>query len=273
MGYQAYIDEIIAEMGLEDAAPVVTPMETGVDLNYDAPGVSAQLLTPSQKELYRKAVGRLLYVSRGTRPDITYAVSHISQFMEEPRTTHLKAAQRVFKYLKGTRDFRLVLGGKNTTLFGYSDADWASQIHRRSISGFAFFLGIGAVTWSSKKQPIVTLSSTESEYVALTHAAKELLWLQKLLTDLSFIYSNSTTTLFCDNQGAITLSKDSTYHARTKHIDVHFHFIRQTVMQGRASLIYCPTDDMIADAFTKALNRFKLQKFRDLLGVEIPPSA
>jgi hypothetical protein len=272
LGQQAYIDEIIVEMGLENAAAIMTPMELGTDLNYDAPGVSDQFLSRAQHEHFRKAVGRLLYLSHVTRPDIAFALSHASQFLESPRTTHLKAVQQIFKYIKGTRDYRLILGGKTCTLFGYSDSDRASQLHRHSISGFVFFLGNGAISWSSKKQPIVTLSSTEAEYVALTHAAKELIWLRKLLSELKFL-SIAATTLFCDNQGAITLSRDSTFHARTKHIDVRYHFIRQTIQHRQASLLYCPTDDMIADIFTKSLGRIKLQKFRDLLGVERPPSA
>ena len=129
-------------------------------------------------------------------------------------------------------------------------------------------MGLGAVSWSAKKQPIITLSSTESEYVALTHASKEAIWLHKLLNKLAFIYPISLpTTLHCDNQGAIELSKDSKFHARTKHIDVHFHFVRQTVAQGHITIEYCPTDDMVADIFTKSLARVKFQKFRALLNV------
>jgi hypothetical protein len=170
--------------------------------------------------------------------------------------------------LSGTKGLKLVLGGSDKSIIGYTDSDWASQIHRHSISGFAFFVGNGVVSWSSKKQPIITLSSTEAEYVALTHASKDIIWIQKLLKDFSSIFSYSLpTTLHCDNQGAIRLSKDSTFHGRTKHIDVHFHFIRQTVSQGHITLLYCPTDDMIADTFTKPLARFKFEKFRNLLGI------
>ena len=192
----------------------------------------------------------------------------LKPLMIPTRTTHLQAVSRVFRYLSGTKDFRLVLGGVDPTIVGYSDSDWASQNHRHSISGFTFFIGTGAVTWSSKKQPIITLSSTEAEYVALTHSSKEIIWIHKLLNDFYPIFSLTLpTTLYCDNQGAIRLSKDSTFHGRTKHIDVHFHFIRQTVSQNHVSLLYCPTDDMIADTFTKPLARFKFEKFRNLLGV------
>ena len=162
----------------------------------------------------------------------------------------------------------MVLGGDTATFCGYSDADWASNLDHRSISGFVFFVGSGAV--SSKKQPIVTLSSTESEYVALTHATKDVLWIQKLLHEISPIgleHPISPSTMFCDNQGAIRLSKDSTFHARTKHIDVHFHFIRQTVSQNKIQLEYLPTSDMIGDTFTKSLSFHKFSYFRGLLGL------
>ena len=145
---------------------------------------------------------------------------------------------------------KLILGG-NSAVAGFSVADWASHLHRHWISGFAYFVGLGAVSWSTKKQSIITLSSTEAEYVALTHAAKNIIWIHKLLTDLSFLHSLSLpTTLYCDNQGAIHLSKNATFHGRTKHIDVHFHFIRQTVSSGAISLIYIPTGKMTADIFT-----------------------
>jgi len=156
------------------------------------------------------------------------------------------------------------------TLNGFSDADWASQLHCHSISGYAFFFGRGAVSWSSKKQPIVTLSSTESEYVVLTHAFKDIIWIQKFIKEISpfFPFNFSIpTNLFCDNQGAIRLSKDATYHARTKHINVHFHFVRQTVTQKDISLNYISTNDMVADIFTKSLARQKFEDFCRLLGV------
>ena len=163
---------------------------------------------------------------------------------------------------------KLVLGGTHCTIAGYSDADWASHLHCHSISGFVYFIGIGIMSWSCKKQPIINLSSTKAKYVALTHSSKDILWIHKLLTELSCIFSFSMpTTLYCDNQGAIRLSKDSTFHSHTKHIDIHFHFIRQTVSSRHIALQYCPTADIIADIFTKSLPHSKFQKFQQLLGL------
>ena len=268
LGQQAYVEQIVNRFGLSDARVATTPMEVGIDLSFDSPQVSSISLTPAEKTKYREMIGCLMYAAVMTRPDIAFAVSNLSQYLDAPRTTHLHAVTRVFRYLSGTKGLKLVLGGLDTTILGYSDSDWASQMHRHSISGFAFFIGKGVVSWSSKKQPIITLSSTEAEYVALTHASKDIIWIQKLLKDFSSIFTLTLpTTLNCDNQGAIRLSKDSTFHGRTKHIDVHFHFIRQTVSQAHITLLYCPTDDMIADTFTKPLARFKFEKFRRLLGV------
>lgn len=273
IGQQAFIDQVVERMGLTNARTAVTPMEPGIDLTPGSPAVSPNRLTESEKSKYRQGIGSLMYLLLVSRPDIVFAVSTLSQHMEAPHETYWKGVLRVFRYLKGTRDICLTLGGTDITLTGYSDADWASHLHRHSISGFAFFIGNGPVTWSAKKQPIVTLSSTESEYVALTHAAKELIWLRKIISELFSNTSLSTTTLYCDNQGAILLSKDSTFHARTKHIDTHFHFIRQTVESKQCTIKYIPTDEMIADLFTKSLGRSKLERFRALLGLEIPPSA
>ena len=215
-------------------------------------------------------IGSLMYLSVMTHPDITFAVSTLSQYLESPTTIHFIAVKHVIRYLKGTKHLCLTISGYKIDLSGYSNADWASQLHRHSISGFTFFLGSGAISWSSKKQPIVTLSSTESEYVSLTHSAKDIIWIQKLLFEFSPIISipSNIPSLFCDNQGAICLSSDSTFYARTKHIDVHFHFICQTISPGHLTLHYIPTNDMIADIFTKSLAFNKFTKFCSLLGLQ-----
>ena len=267
LGQQAYVEQILARFDLSDARPDVTPMEPGADYHFDSPSVSPTLLTPAEKTTYREMIGSLMYCATMTRPDIAYAVSMLSQFLEAPCTTHMKAVKHIFCYLLGTKHLKLVLGG-NTSVTGFSDADWASQRHRHSISGFSYFVGLGTISWSAKKQPIITLSSTEAEYVALTHAAKDILWIHKILKEFSFLHNLSLpTTLYCDNQGAIRLSKDATFHGRTKHIDVHFHFIRQTVTSSNIELIYIPTERMVADIFTKSLARVKFEKFRAELNV------
>jgi hypothetical protein len=153
LGQRAYIEQILNRFGLENARTATTPMEVGIDLTPDSSHVSTILLTPAEKTKYREMIGCLMYAAVMTRPDITFAVSNLSQYLDAPRTTHVQAVIRVFRYLSGTKDLKLVLGGLHPTIAGYSDADWASQNHRHSISGFVFFIGEGAVSWSSKKQP------------------------------------------------------------------------------------------------------------------------
>ena len=243
-------------------------MEVGLDLNPDSFHLLATLLTPAEKTKYCEMIGYLMYATVMTHPDIVFAVSTLSQYLDAPQTTHLQAVTRVFHYLSDMKELKLVLGGPHSTIAGYSNVDWASQIHHHSISGFVFFVSIGAISWSSKKQPIITLSSTEAEYVTLTHSSKDIIWIHKLLTELSSVFLFTVpTTLFCDNQGAVTLSKDSKFHSHTKHIDVHFHFICQTVSHGHIVLSDCSTNDMITDIFTKALSYFKFERFCTLLGV------
>ena len=134
--------------------------------------------------------------------------------------------------------------------------------------GYTQYVGDGIVSWSAKKQPIVTLSSIKAEYVALTHATKYVLWIRKIFSELHpFTEFGPPMDLYCDNQGAIRLSKDSTFHGCTKHIDVHFHFIQQMISTGAILLKYCPTEDMIANVFTKSLARVKFEKFHNLLGL------
>ena len=138
------------------------------------------------------------------------------------------------------------------------------------ISGYGFLIHrAGAVSWSAKRQEIIALSTTEAEYVAITHASKEALWLHSLLSQI-FNFDLDSTTLFSDNKSAIELTKDHQYHARTKHIDIRFHFIRYIVEDGSIRLIYCPTDDMITDALTKALPSMKAKHFASQFGLMAP---
>ena len=149
---------------------------------------------------------------------------------------------------------------------GYVDADGSMMEDRKAILEYAFIINSGAVLWSTKKQEIVSLSMTESKYVAATYAAKEALWLHSLIFQL-FSTSLSTTTLFSDNQSAIVLTKEHQYHAQTKHIDVRYHFIHWIVEEGKIRLIYCPTDEMVADTLTKALPSMKVKHFAGALGL------
>src|SRR3982074_2233528 len=165
------------------------------------------------------------------------------------------------RYLRGTAHYRLQLGGgPQVLLTGYCDADWAGDLdERKSTTGYAFYIGDGLVSWNSKRQTTVALSTAEAEYMAATQATKEALWLKQLLNEIGLTQSQPVLIRF-DNQGCIALTKNPAYHSRTKHIDIRHHFIRDSVEVGTVQLQYCATDDMVADVFTKALARDKHEK-------------
>jgi hypothetical protein len=177
-----------------------------------------------KKTLYREAIGSLMYTAIATRPDISYAVSTLSQFLENPGNIHWEAVKHIFRYLIGTRDLELTYGGKCHDLIGYTDADGALQEHRHAISGYIFLINGGAISWGSQKQVLITLSTAEAKYVTATHAAKEAIWLCRLMFEI-FPSLKMLTTLYCDNQAALRLATDDNYRACTKHIDLRYHFI------------------------------------------------
>ena len=266
LSQQSYIDTIIRRFNLHEAKAIPTPIVPGI--SYSSKGGPADKTEAARmdKTPYRQAIGSLMYVAVTTRPDISFAVSMLSQFLENPREAHWEAVKRVFRYLAGTRGHALTYGGERHELTGYTDADGSGQDHRRAISGFAYLIDGGAVSWRLRKQELVELSTAEAEYVAATHAAKEGIWLQHLIHELYDVVITPTT-LHCDNQAALTLATTDNFHARTKHIDIRYHFIRHCVETGAFKLIYCPTDDMVANIFTKALPGWKVKGHTAALGL------
>ena len=266
LSQRSYLDSILTRYGLQDLKPLSIPMDPNVRLTSMQSPSTTQDFARMRNVPYHEAVGSLMYAALGTRPDIAYAVQTVSRFTSKPGLDHWEAVKRIFRYLKGTRELWLAYGGNEKDLLGYADADGSMAEDRHAISGYAFILHGGAVSWSAKRQEIVSLSTTESEYVAATNAAKEALWLRSLLSQL-FATDFEPTTLFSDNQSAIALTKDHQYHARTKHIDIRFHFIRWIVENGSLRLVYCPTNDMVADVLTKALPSPKVKHFAKELGL------
>jgi hypothetical protein len=246
---------------------------------------------------YQSAVGALMYAMLGTRPDIAFAVTKLSQFSQNPGPAHWKALKRVLRYLKGTLDYQLTYRGTSKspridtfpTLTGYCDADWGSDIDdRRSVTGYAFILAGAAISWQAKKQPTVALSSVEAEYMSATQATKESIWWRSFLRELGFQFSKATsvdtrfaqslnsrltqlsnepTLIHSDSLGGISLTKNSTYHSRTKHIDIQHHFVREQVECNNVLFEFVPTDLMIADVLTKPLGRDKHESFMSSLGI------
>jgi len=256
----SYIDTILRHYNLADLKPLSTPMDHQVWLSSEQVPASAAECTMMRDVPYREAVGALNWAALATRPDIAFAVVMVARFAANPGPAHWEAVKRIFRYLSGTCDLWLTYGKASSPLEGYADANGSMAEDRCAISGYAFLIDGGAVLWSSKRQEIVSLSTTKSEYVAATHSGKEALWLCSLVSKV-FGDLTSPTTLFCDNQAAIALTHDNQYHPRTKHIDVRYHWIRWVVEKGSIRLIYCPTDDMVADVLTKALPSAKVKHF------------
>jgi Reverse transcriptase (RNA-dependent DNA polymerase) len=261
-----YIDAIITCFGLTDTKPQPTPMLPNAVYSKDDSPSDPTHTARMKKVPYWEAVGSLMYAAVVTCPDISFTISTLSQFLENPGEHHWDAVKRIFHYLSGTRDLQLTFGSDHHDLHGYTDADGASQPHQHAISGYMFLIDRAAVSWSSRKQELVTLSTAEAEYVAATHAAKEAVWLCCIIGEL-FSSSSTPTMLLCNNQATIKLAIDDNYRARTKHINICYHFIRQVISAGEIEISYCPTDDMTADVLTKALPTWKVVRHVAGLGL------
>ena len=262
----AYIDSILHRFNFSDLKPLSTPMDVQIRLTTEQSPKDTAEFGAMRNIPYREAVGALNWAALATRPNIAFAVATIAHFASKPGLVHWDAVKRIFCYLAGTRDLWLSFSETKRTLVGYADVDGSMAEDRRAITGYAFLIDGGAVSWSSKRQEIVSLSTTESKYVAATHSMKEALWLRSLLSEV-FGPISEATTMFSDNQAAIALTRDHQYHARTKHIDVRYHWIRWVIKQGSLRLVYCPTDNMVADALTKALPSAKVKHFAAGLGL------
>jgi len=256
-----YIDHLLDRFQITSS--VSTPMDSNAHL---VPNINTA--SEGERRLFRQIVGYLMHAMVGTRPDICHAVGTLSRFMHNPSATHLLAAKRVLHYLHGTTTVGVTFNSsKAPALTGYSDATWACDIiDRKSTSGYVFLINGSPISWSSRKQTSVSLSSTESEYIALGDAAREATWLRNLLETMSF-KQDGPTTVYEDNQSAIIIANNPTKHDRTKHIDIRHHYLRYLVAMKLINVVYCPTKDMLADGFTKALPPAKFISHREKLNV------
>lgn len=254
---RSYIDKIVEEAGLKDAKVSKFPLDIGYFKN-----VGNQPLQTNDH--YRKIIGMLLYLSTNTRPDIAASVAILSQKVARPTNYDLNELKRVIRYLKGTRSLRLRLSSEcsGEELYAYSDANWAEdKSDRRSNSGYFMSINGGAVGWSCRKQQLVSLSSTESELVALSETTKELVWLKRLCEDFEINVSHATP-VYTDSQSCLKMIENDGHSNRTKHIDTRFHFTRDMVRDSEIKLIYCTTEENIADMLTKPLGSVRLAKLR-----------
>lgn len=237
------------KFGMTEAKTLNVPVDPHVNLQY--PNNDKALINVP----YREALGSLMFLAIVFRPDTAFAVGLVSRFVEQHDENHWQAVKRIFRYLLGTITLGFIykMGGSNFGLAGYSDADFAGEVNtRRSTFEYLFLLAGGPVTWSSRRQRLVTLSTTEAEYVAAADAAKEIMWLRQLLRNVGCDMSRATV-LRIDNQSSIKLIKNPEYHKRMKHIVIRHHFIREKVKSSEIETLYVPSDSQLADIFTKTL--------------------
>ena len=205
-----------------------------------------------------------------TRPDISFAVNKVCQYLHAPTSAHWSIVKRIVRYVKPGMRIGLHFKRSNSSLvIAFSDADWAGcSDDRRSTGGFAIFFGSNLISWSARKQATVSRSSTEAEYKSLANATAEVIWVESLLEELG-IKNNRISCLWCDNLGATYLSANPVFHARTKHIEIVYHFVRERVAHKLLEVRFIPTGDQVANGFTKLLQARQLQAFKNNLNLDM----
>lgn len=265
MSQSKYIRDVLKRFNMEDCKRVTTPMNPSEKLSKDMCPKTEDEKKEVEKLPYQNLIGSLMY-SVSTRPDITHAVSILSQFNSNFGKQHWIAAKRVLRYLKSTENLGLIFKKSEENLVSYADADWSANIDdRRSYTGHAFCFAGATVSWESRKQRTVAMSSTEAEYMALSESAKEAIHLRRFLTEI--LGHQETTIIYNDNQGAGQLCKNPVFHNRTKHVDIRHHFVRESIESGHIGVEYLPTDEMPADLLTKGLSATKHNKCAMSLGM------
>ncbi|KAK6146204.1 hypothetical protein DH2020_020073 [Rehmannia glutinosa] len=255
-----YTKELLKKFGIEEGRTVSTPMATNVKIDKDEKGKSVD------ESKYRGMIGSLLYLT-ASRPDILHDVCLCARFQSNPKESHMSIVKRIFRYLKGTIQYGLFYPkNENFSLKGYSDSDYAGNIDdRKSTSGSCQFLGDCLVSWFSKKQNCVSLSMAEAEYISATFCCTQLLWMKQTLADYKCSFENVP--IFCDNISAINIAQNPVHHNRTKHIEIRHHFLRDCVSKRKIEISFVPSQDQLADIFTKPLSSETFASIRSRLGI------
>ena len=259
MSQRKYCERILERFHMMECNPKSVPCDMSV--NKLVSSDSTELADP---KLYRMIVGSLIYITTGTRPDLSYIVSKLSQSMSKPTKAYLGIAKHVLKYIKGTLHYCLEFKKSDMPLklTGYCDSDWGASEDRKSTTGYCFQLNNHGplISWKSKKQRVVALSTCEAEYMAMTRAMQEANFLRQLYSDMTGC-DRDTVLLHVDNKGAIELARNPVHHQRSKHIDIKYHFIRSEVEIRIVDLLYVPSDNNVADIFTKPVSKKRLNNF------------
>jgi hypothetical protein len=253
---EKYVRDLLKKFNMDSNSSKPTPIRAPLALDADPNGKSVN------STVYRGMIGSLMYLT-ASRPDIMFATCLCARFQSDPKESHLLAVKRILRYLKGAPSLGLWYPkGSSLDLMGYSDSDHAGcKIDRKSTTGGCHFLGGKLVSWTSKKQTSVSMSTAEAEYVSAASCCAQILWMKNQLLDYGVKYSK--TPIFCDNTSAIAISHNPVMHSKTKHIDIRYHFLRDHVMKGDIEIHFIPTDKQLADIFTKPLDE---KTFKNLIG-------
>jgi len=258
-----YARDILSRVGMANCKPVTIPMPSIEKMSRH----DGDPLGPEDSTKYRSVVGALQYITL-TRPDLAFAVNKACQYLHTPTTVHWTIVKRIIRYLKFSENTGLLIRKRSPLIVnGFSDADWAgSRDDRRSTGGFVIFLGSNVISWSARKQATVSRSSTEAEYKAMANTTAEMMWVEQLLGELG-VRLKVKPRLWCDNLGATYLSANPVFHARAKHIEIDFHFVRERVARRQLEVRLVSTEDQVADGFTKALPHRKFEEFKNNLNL------
>ena len=258
----AYLEKVLDRTGMTNARPSATPLPTGYYPSKNEGPVDVEL-----RQRFQVVIGSLMYLMLGTRPDISFAVTKLSQQAANPSEEHLGKALHVCRYLVGTKDYRLVFDGRSGEgLYAMTDSDWASDPnHRRSQTGYFLSLAKAAFSWVSRTQKTVAHSSTEAEYMSLSDCSRQVAWVHQLFKEVG--YDLDSIEVSSDNQGAIFIASNPVTERRSKHIDIRYHYIREVIARRIINVTYIDGDDNPADLLTKNLGRVKFAKFRPAFGL------
>lgn len=270
LSQSTYIDKVLKRFKMQDSKKGNLPMLHGMALSKSQCPSSQKELEEMSRVPYASAVGSIMYAMLCTRPDVSYALSMTSRYQANPGQSHWVAVKNILKYLRRTKEMFLVFGGsEELRVTGYSDASFQTDKDDcRSQSGFVFLLNGGAISWRSSKQDTVADSTTESEYIAASEAAKEAVWMKKFIQDLGVVPSIANPIeIFCDNEGAVALAKEPRAHRRTRHIARKYHFIRDIIENGDIVVSRVPTEGNLADPLTKPLSQVKHDSHAKSIGI------
>ena len=261
LSHRKYVLDLLREVGMTTCKPANSPVDVNVKLKKGEGG------KPVNQTSYQRLIGKLIYLNH-TRPEIAFAVNTLSQFMSAPYEDHLKAAYRVLAYLKGTIGQGLMYsrsGGSENKI--YTDADWASSvIDRRSVSAYCVYLGGSLVSWRSKKQKDIALSSAKAELGALVKGIQEAMWIRGVLGELK-LFSQNEIKVYCDNLSEIAMAKNPIQHEKTKYSAIKHGWIMERIEKKIIQLVFVPLEDQAADILTKGLPGPRFKKLTDKLGM------